>query len=136
MSAEDQFFHREAAEVRAALALIDELLARETLSQFEVISLGGLLQDVYTGVERMLRSQLVQKGRRIDKTEQWHRSLLASAFGEGIIDERQFEVFKELLAFRHMRVHGYGHRLNEDRLKELAGPVRNVVHDYLEGFDV
>jgi len=132
MSGEDQFLQEEQAEISLALSMIEELTGRPKLSQFEVISLGTLVQNVYTGVERILRLRLLNHGIAIERGPTWHKDLLLRASERGLIDRGQFEGLGELLAFRHMHVHGYGHKLKEPRLRGLAASVPALVRDVLK----
>jgi hypothetical protein len=76
MSAEADYRRREADHVRQTLALVDDLLAKPNRSQYETIALGKLLQDVYSGIERVLRTLLDQRDARPPKGADWHKSLL------------------------------------------------------------
>ena len=89
------------------------------------------MQDVYTGIERILRSRLEQQGIKIPKTESWHKEVLLTSQQKSIISQQQFEAFRKLLVFRHMQIHGYGYTLDEKRLRELAMPVPAVCKDFL-----
>lgn len=131
MSAEDDFLCREREDLLKTLDLIDELLARDQLSRFEVISLGTLLHNTYSGVERVLRTRVEQLGQPIQSSPTWHKDLLVKAYRAGIVNKEQFEAFGELLSFRHVHVHGYGHMLEESRLRELAAQVPAFVRGLL-----
>ncbi|MFH1371425.1 MAG: hypothetical protein ABII09_09105 [Planctomycetota bacterium] len=122
MSAETEYLRSEAKNVLATIKLIEELISKDKLNQFEVIALGKLLQDVYTGIERILRCRLEAVGIKTAKTESWHKELLLKAKKQMLINDEQFEAISKLLVFRHMEIHGYGFMLDEKRLRELAGP--------------
>ena len=111
--------------------MIEELLGREDLSQYEVMALGKLLQDIYTGIERILRTLLENKSIKTKKTESWHKDLLVAAKRRSIISEDEFGVFGSLLVFRHMEIHGYGFMLDEKRLRDLARPIPAICRDFL-----
>ena len=132
MSAESDYIHAERDNILRTMDMVEDLVAREELSTYETIALGKLLQDVYTGIERILRSRLEQQGFKIPKTESWHKELLLTSQKESIISQNQFEALRKLLVFRHMQIHGYGYMLDEDRLRELAEPVPKVCRDLLD----
>jgi hypothetical protein len=111
--------------------MVEELLAKQRLTEYEVIALGKLLQDVYTGLERILRTLLESREIRTKKTESWHRELLFTAKKESLISATQFEAFRNLLLFRHMQIHGYGFMLDEKRLRDLARLVPAICRDFL-----
>jgi hypothetical protein len=132
MSAETEYLRSEAKNVLATIELVQELTGKDKLNQFEIIALGKLLQDVYTGVERILRCQLEAMGIKTIKTESWHKDLLLKAKGQTLINEEQFEAISKLLVFRHMEIHGYGFMLDEKRLRDLAGPAIQFCRQFLQ----
>jgi uncharacterized protein YutE (UPF0331/DUF86 family) len=135
MSADVEFLRRERRDILKVIALMEDIMSHEALSQHEVIALGTLLQNVYMGIERILRCLLLIKGSSIDKTEGWHQALLNQAMREGFVTEVEFRAFMELLKFRHMHVHGYGHMLEEERVRELASAVPKLIREYLDNHE-
>ena len=131
MSAESDYIQAERDNVLRTTEMIEDLLGKKDLSSYETIALGKLLQDVYTGIERILRSRLQQQGIKIPKTESWHKEILINAQQKSLISQQQFEAFRKLLLFRHLQIHGYGYMLDEERLRELAVPVPAVCRDFL-----
>lgn len=131
MSAESDYIRAERDNVLRTTEMIKDLLGKKDLSDYETIALGKLLQDVYTGIERILRSRLEEQGMKSPKTESWHKEILINAQQKSLISQQQFEAFRKLLLFRHLQIHGYGYMLDEERLRELAGPVPAVCRDFL-----
>jgi len=123
MSDEDVFVEKEKERIRETVGMIDELLAKKERSQYEVIALGTLLQNVYNGIELIMRYQMQRLGIRLEKDDNWHKNLLIQYRDHGMISNAQFEGLLELLLFRHLHIHGYGFMLDEIRLMELAAPV-------------
>jgi hypothetical protein len=120
MSAEADYLHAEREDILRTLYLIDDLLQKETRSQYETTALGKLLQDVYTGLERVPRSLLESKGVRVRKGESWHKDLLLAAREHSLVGEEELKAFRKLLLFRHVQVHGYGFMLEDERLIEIG----------------
>jgi len=131
MSAESDYIRAERDNILRTIDMIEDLTAQEELSAYETIALGKLLQDTYTGIERILRSKLEQEGVKIPKTESWHKEVLLTSQKKSIISQNQFEALRKLLVFRHMQIHGYGYMLDEHRLRELAGPVPKVCRNFI-----
>ena len=131
MSAESDYIRAERDNILRTIDMIEDLTAQEKLTTYETIALGKLLQDVYTGIERILRSKLETYDIKIPKTESWHKEVLLTAQQKSIISQNQFDALRKLLVFRHMQIHGYGYMLDEQRLRELAGPVPEVCKDFL-----
>ena len=132
MSAESDYVSSESANVLRSVEMIEDLVGKKDLSEYEVIALGKLLQDVYTGLERILRTLLEGRGIKTEKTESWHKELLVAARKESLLSPAQFEAFRNLLLFRHMQIHGYGFMLDEERLRDLAKPVPAMCREFLK----
>lgn len=135
MSAEADYLNAESRNILKTVELIEALLAKESLPMYETIALGKLLQDIYTGIERIMRSLLLAAGIEIKKTETWHKDLLLAASEKALISQDQFEAFRNLLLFRHLQIHGYGYMLDENRLRELATPIPELCKSFLGGID-
>ncbi len=132
MNAETEYLRSEAKNILATTGLVEELLGKKKLNRFEVIALGKLLQDVYTGIERILRSRLEMIGIKTDKTESWHKELILKAKGQSLVTDEQFEIISKLLVFRHMEIHGYGFMLDEKQLRDLAEPAVEFCREFLK----
>lgn len=132
MNVERDFILKEAEHIGKTLDLIDPLLAKSTLNQYESIALGTLLQNVYMGIESVLRCQLQEQGRTLSKAENWHKELLQAAFEYALVESSEYPVFRALLLYRHRHIHGYGHMLDEARLRDLAAPVPLACRSYLQ----
>jgi len=135
MSADVEFLRRERRDILKVIALMEDIMSHEALSQHEVIALGTLLQNVYMGIERILRCLLLMKGSSIEKTEGWHQALLNQAMREGFMSAVEFRAFLELLKFRHIHMHGYAHMLKEERVRELASAVPKLIREYLDSHE-
>ena len=115
--------------------MVDDLLVKKSLSQYEVIALGTLLQNIYTCIESILRYRLQEHGHKMQKTENWHKELLLKARADNLVSEPHFKNLLELLLLRHLHVHGYGYMLDEKRLRELARPVHALCDELLKGIE-
>jgi hypothetical protein len=132
MGEDREFLLREILQIEKTLGLITPLLSKEDLDQYQIIALGTLLQNAYTGIENILRGQLQSKGIKLPKTANWHKDLLRTAHETGLVNDRELPVFRNLLLYRHRHIHGYGHMLDEVLLVELAKPVPEAVLNYLD----
>jgi hypothetical protein len=131
MSAETEYLRAERDSILQVLRLIDALLQKEERSQYETIALGKLLQDVYSGLERIQRALLEGKGVRTEKTASWHKDLLWAARRSVPLSEEEFAAFSRLLLFRHVEVHGYGFTLEDQRLVEIAQATMSICRGLL-----
>ena len=132
MNGKDSFLKDERQNIEKTVIMIEHLTEKTDLSKYEVIALGTLLQNIYTGIEGIIRYQLQNMGVRLHKDENWHKNLLMKSRENGIISNAQFEALLELLLFRHMHMHGYGFMLDETRLRELAAPVPALCKGFLK----
>jgi len=132
MSAKNDYISAEGENILKTAEMIQNLIQKEKLNNYEVIALGKLLQDTYTGIERILRTLLENRGVKTKKTEGWHKELLLAAKQQSLVSPTQFEAFRNLLLFRHLQIHGYGYMLEESRLRELAGPIPSLCRDFLQ----
>jgi hypothetical protein len=76
MSGKDSFLEDERKNIEKTVIMIDHLIEKTDLSKYEVIALGTLLQNIYTGIEGILRYQLQNTDVRLQKDENWHKNLL------------------------------------------------------------
>ncbi len=132
MSAEADYISAERENILRTVKMTEDLLSKKDISEYEVIALGKLLQDIYTGIERIFRTQLESMNIKTDKTQSWHKEALLAAKKHSLVSEVQFKCFRDLLLFRHMEIHGYGYMLDKQRLLELARPVPAVCREFLE----
>jgi len=135
MSARELFLQREAADIRKTARMIEDLLGEKALSEYQVIALGTLLQNAYSGVERILRFLMQEKGVSLAKSEDWHKRLLAASHEAGLVTDDEHPVLAELLAFRHLHVHGYAFKLKVPRLRKLAAPVPDLCRGFLSDIE-
>lgn len=131
MSAEADYLRAERDNILRTLQFMADLLGKGERSVYETIALGKFLQDLYTGLERILRGLLEDKGVHVEKTESWHKNLLLAARKNSIVDETEFDTFGKLLLFRHIQVHGYGFTLEDARLVEIARSATDVCREFL-----
>ena len=91
MSAESDYISSESKNIIATVEMLEELIGKRELTRYEVIALGKLLQDVYTGIERILRTLLEERGIKARKTEGWHKQLLLAAKEQSLISQAEWE---------------------------------------------
>lgn len=92
--------------------------------------LGSILNDFYTGIERIFRKIAEECDGGIPNSESWHKELLGNMALElegirpAVITDELREELEEYLGFRHVFRNIYGFQLKPERLKRL-----------LQGFD-
>ena len=75
MNGKDSFLKDERQNIEKTVIMIEHLTEKTDLSKYEVIALGTLLQNIYTGIEGIIRYQLQNMGVRLHKDENWHKNL-------------------------------------------------------------
>jgi len=122
--------------VREEVARLDEVAAalREALDRFgpaeqdriHVHWVGGLLHDLYTGIERAFAEISPELNGVASAPEGWHRALLHTVtldlpgFRPAVIRRELEPRLLELLKFRHLYRNLYSFDLRWDRVRVLA----------------
>lgn len=88
--------------------LFNEKKAKHVLAdEIALRGVAGILQDYYSGVERVLKRIAVEVDERLPRGESWHRDLLAQMKREipglrpPLISEETFTLLNDLRSFRH-----------------------------------
>lgn len=108
------------------LTSLDEALAREEKTIIELAGVSTFLQNLYNGIENILKRILKSKKIPIPASESSHKDLLDVATEFKIITEDLMRKLDSYRAFRHFFVHGYVIRLEEMKLIPLALGMRKV----------
>lgn len=126
------FFDRATAERK----LVDEVILR---------GVAGMLQDYYSGVERIFKRIAVEVDERLPKGESWHKALLHQmkvdipGIRPKVISTSTYEKLDELRSFRHRVGNIYGFNLIPERLvnhllslPELDNSFRSDIRSFFE----
>jgi uncharacterized protein YutE (UPF0331/DUF86 family) len=108
------------------LSRIVRLLAVPTWDEDQMTAFGTYVQNIYTGMERILQYLLKERGEAVPKSPMWHYELLKLGYSRGLVPTEARPVLENLMKYRHRHVHGYGHMLNEAKLRELAAPIPDM----------
>lgn len=141
-SEREQFFHRIAAEIRKDLLELEEVMkdAIEALKDFnnrepssiELRGLAALIHDYYTGVETIFERIGSEINGGIPSGFDWHKKLLDDMSLDipkvrpAVLRKETVESLSELLRFRHVFRHSYGHKLNKDKVMQLLKNLKKV----------
>ena len=91
------------------------------------------------GLERILQYLLMEKGENLPKSPSWHYDLLKLANSCGFVPLQAESIMENLMKYRHRHIHGYGHMLDEAKLRELAFPIAETFHIFkrhIENFTI
>ena len=95
-----------------------------------LVGIGAYLQNIYTGMENILKQILMHRKIPIPNTPTWHKDLLNLAVGHEIITKETSDKVGKYLFFRHFFAHAYGFLLDEAKLEPLV----NDLPDTYSGF--
>lgn len=88
--------------------------------RYRVISLAVMIRDIYSGIERIIRYRLMEKGHDIPNGNDWHVRLLGMAFEHSLISGDDYKSLRLILSFRHRFNNGYSHNLDIEKLVPMA----------------
>jgi uncharacterized protein YutE (UPF0331/DUF86 family) len=95
-----------------------------------LVGIGGYLQNIYTGMENILKQLLSYKSIPIPSTPTWHKDLLNLAVKHNFITNETANKMMDYLFFRHFFIHSYGFLIDETKLKPLMENISKVYEDF------
>ena len=107
-----------------------EILSLEIIRKSDCAAASTFLQNIYMGMENIIRMIIESKGIRIPKTGSYHKDIILKAVETGIISEQLYAAIYEHLQFRHRHMHGYGYMLNWEKVKPLADNSKDTVDKF------
>jgi len=81
-----------------------------------LVGIGAYIQNIYTGMENILKQLLLHKNIPIPDTPTWHKDLLNLAVGHNFITKKIVDEMVDYLFFRHFFTHAYGFLIDEEKL--------------------
>jgi len=121
--------------VQKALDNLKDAMARKEKSTIELAAIATFLNNIYNGIENILKQVLKAKGTEISKSETWHKELLDLSVSLGIIPDKLSDQLYEYLTFRHFFVHAYGFMLEQTHLEELANNIPGIWSQFLSAIE-
>ena len=107
--------------------IADRDKGRQALADSIVLrGVAGLIQDYYSGAERIFKRVADEIDERLPKGETWHKDLLnqmkrdVPGLRPRLLSERSFSQIDEYRSFRHLVANIYGHNLISERVLELV----------------
>ena len=84
-------------------------------------SSGAYLGDIYKVVEKTLRTLVEEiEAKKLPKNERWHQTLLEKSYEYCLIPEENYKTLRGMLRYRHLYVHGYAVKLDEEIIRQRA----------------
>ena len=100
-----------------------------------IVGIGAYIQNVYTGMENILKQILMHGKIPIPNTSTWHKDLLNLAVGHKIITKETADKVGKYLFFRHFFAHTYGFLLDEAKLEPLVNDLPDTYSEFKREID-
>jgi len=123
------------AEMENITTVLTEIEKVKDIPQKELVILVGIgayLQNVYTGMENILKQLLLYNKIPIPNTPTWHKDLLNLSIEHHLITEKTADKMGKYLFFRHFFAHSYGFLLDEAKLKPLMENISDTYYEFKE----
>lgn len=120
MTSLPDFIRSELDAISVPVSSVRRLTTLDSWNEDQRTAFGTYLQNIYTGIERILQFILKERGENIPKSATWHYDLFKLSCANDLLPSSIFPVFEDLMKFRHRHIHGYGHMLDEIKLRALA----------------
>lgn len=127
--------YAEMENITKVLIELEEVKDRPNKELVVLVGIGAYLQNVYTGMENILKQLLLYQNISIPDTPTWHRDLLSLAVEHNLITKETADKIGKYLFFRHFFTHAYGFLIDEAKLKPLLdniSPVYSVFEREIE----
>jgi uncharacterized protein YutE (UPF0331/DUF86 family) len=127
----------EFTQIKAELEIITMLQVvndQNGLDKIQLRAAASSLHSIYNGLEKIIYQTLKNKNISISPTEKWHSRLIEIALKEKILQEREYEMLKEYMGFRHFFRHNYGFMLDAELIKPLLDNAASLVNQLEKQF--
>lgn len=127
--------YAEMENITTVLTELEKVKDRPHKELVVLVGIGAYLQNIYTGMENILKQLLLHKSISIPDTPTWHKDLLNLAVEHNFITKETADKIGKYLFFRHFFTHAYGFLLDEAKLKPLMNNVFDVYSEFKREID-
>ncbi len=127
--------HAEMENITKVLVEIEKVKDTPTKELVVLVGIGGYLQNVYTGMENILKQLLSHKNIPISDTPTWHKDLLGLSVKHSFITKETADKIDEYRVFRHFFTHAYGFLIDEAKLKPLMDSISDIYSEFKREID-
>ena len=121
----------EKEQVEKVLVNLNDALLRTPKTVIELSAIATFVHNIYNGIENIIKQTFKIKHISLEKSEYWHKELLKKSVSVGLLSDNLVNKLFDYLSFRHFFVHGYGHLLEEEQLKDLADDIPDLWDGFL-----
>ena len=127
--------YAETENITIVLAELEKVKTRPHKEFVVLVGIGAYLQNIYTGIENILKQLLLHKNIPIPDSPTWHKDLLNLAVEHNFITKGTADKMGKYLFFRHFFTHTYGFLLDEVKLKPLMNNIFDVYSEFKREID-
>jgi uncharacterized protein YutE (UPF0331/DUF86 family) len=118
--------------IKVTLTNLKKVLRRKRKTVIELSAIGSFLNNIYNGVENILKQALLAKIVKIQQSDFWHKDLINLSVSQKLISQKTANQLFKYLSFRHFFVHGYAFTLKEKQLMYLANDVSEIWSKFIQ----
>jgi len=134
-----QKVYAEMENIESVLTELEKVKNRPDKELVVLVGIGAYLQNIYNGIENILKQILLFKNISIPDSTTWHKDLLNLSVKDNVIKRETTESIGRYLFFRHFFSHSYGFLVEERKVKPLMDNALEVysvfkeeIEDYLK----
>ncbi|MDI6783927.1 MAG: hypothetical protein QME64_07515 [bacterium] len=121
--------------ISKVLVELEKVKDRPNKDTVVLVGLGGFLQNIYTGIENILKQLLSDKNIQIPETSTWHKDLLNLSVESNILTKQTADKLGQYLYFRHFFTHTYSFLIDESKLMPLIDNIPFVYSAFKREID-
>jgi len=122
--------HAEMENITKVLTELKKVKDRPNKELVVLVGIGAYLQNIYTGMENILKQLLLHRNIPIPDTPTWHKDLLNLAVRHHFISKETADKIGRYLFFRHFFTHAYGFLIEETKLKPLMDNIPDIYSEF------
>jgi len=123
MSSIKEKVHAEMENITRVLIELEKVKSESNKELVVLVGMGAYLQNIYNGMENILKQLLLHKNGLIPNTPTWHKDLLNTSIKHNFITNETANNMGKYLFFRHFFVHAYGFFIDEAKLTPLIDDI-------------
>ena len=127
--------YAEMENITKVLTELEKVKDRPNKELVVLVGIGAYLQNIYTGMENILKQLLSHKNIPIPDTPTWHKELLNLAVEHNFITKETADKIGRYLFFRHFFTHAYGFLIDERKLKPLMDNIPDIYSEFKRQID-
>lgn len=117
--------------IEKSLINLSSSLKKKKKSIIEIAGMAAFIQNIYNGIENILKQILKSKNIPVAHHETWHKELLEKSVKNNIIPNELADKLYEYLTFRHFFIHSYSFMLDKKRVVALANNINKLWQRFL-----